>query len=207
MIASVVLWTAIGFLSGSLMFSQWLARAFLRADLRTVGDGNPGTTNVFKAGGKWIGVLAFVLDVLKGAIPVALARYAIGIDGIGLVAVSLAPVLGHAFSPFMRFNGGKAVAVTFGVWMALSFWEVPFLGGVALALWYTCISNSGWAMAMTLASLFVYLLLFGANPLLLVIFALNAVIIMFKYRADLSRSPALRPWISRRLWSSTSPAR
>ena len=59
----------------------------------------------------------------KGALPVALAYYVFGVSGWGLMPVMLAPILGHAYSPFLRFKGGKAIAVTFGVWTALT---VPF---------------------------------------------------------------------------------
>jgi glycerol-3-phosphate acyltransferase PlsY len=204
MTAQVILWAGIGFFCGSLMFSYWLGKLALGRDIRTIGDGNPGTTNVFRAGGKWVGILAFALDALKGAIPVSIAKYLVGIDGVGLVIVSLAPILGHAFSPFLRFQGGKAAAVSLGVWMALTLWEIPFLSGITLAMWYSVTSNSGWAICFTSVTMMIYLLLFDQNPVLYGVMAGNIAILAYKYRADLRQPPALRPWITRRLWSSNS---
>ena len=105
-------WTLIGFLLGSLPFSVWLGKIVLRTDIRRYGDGNPGGTNVIRAGNCGLGMLAIFLDMLKGAVPVALAYYVFKVDGWPLVPVILAPILGHAFSPFLRFRGGKALAST-----------------------------------------------------------------------------------------------
>ncbi len=80
MILQVIVWSLIGFVSGSLMFSYWLGRTVLGQDIRQVGDGNPGSTNVLKVGGWNLGALAFTLDVLKGAVPVAVAKYWVGIE-------------------------------------------------------------------------------------------------------------------------------
>ncbi len=107
----ILLWTALGFLSGSLPFSVWLGKLLTRSDIRRYGDGNPGATNAWRAGGWQIGVPALLLDFLKRALPVGLARFWAGVDGWGLIPIALAPVLGHAFSPFLRFRGGKAIFV------------------------------------------------------------------------------------------------
>ena len=104
---------------GACPFSLWVGKRFLHKDIRDYGDGNPGTVNVFLAGGRKLGGLALILDVGKG-IPFTLIAHAVfqlpqpTVDVIGMCAI-----LGHAFSPFLRFHGGKAVAVTFGVLLAL----------------------------------------------------------------------------------------
>lgn len=206
MIPQIILWSLIAFASGSLMFSYWLGKAALNEDIRQVGDGNPGSTNVLKAGGWKLGALAFVLDTLKGAIPVAIAKYGIGIEGVGLVIVSLMPILGHAFTPFLRGHGGKAVAVSFGVWMALTFWEIPMLGGIALGLWYCVIAISGWAVVFMSLSIGLYLLWFDPNPVLYCVWVGNFTLFLHKYRADLRQKPQLRGWITERLWFSKRSA-
>jgi len=128
-----LLLTILGYLSGSLMFSVWLTR--LRGeDLRAVGDGNPGAFNAFVAGGPMIGSASLLLDVLKGAVPVAAALHLVGTGGWWLPPVILAPVVGHAFPLFERFRGGKALAVTFGVWTGVTTWEVPCVMGAAMAI-------------------------------------------------------------------------
>jgi glycerol-3-phosphate acyltransferase PlsY len=71
----------ISFLLGSLPFSVWLGKLFLRVDVRNVGDGNPGAANVFRSGSKAIGLLALLLDVSKAALPVGFSYYNLGLRG------------------------------------------------------------------------------------------------------------------------------
>ncbi len=101
----------IAFLCGSLPFSVWLGKLFLKVDVRQYGDGNPGAANVFRSGSKAVGLLALMLDVSKAAAPVGLSYYNLGIRGIPMYLIAIAPMLGHVFSPFLRFRGGKAIAV------------------------------------------------------------------------------------------------
>lgn len=192
-----IIWTAIGFLSGSLMLGYWLGRLALKTDVRAVGDGNPGAANVMKAGGWKLGVLAVILDALKGAIPVSIARYLVGLSGVPLVIVALSPIFGHAYSPFLKFRGGKAVAVSFGVWMALTLWEAPTFGGILLGLWFSIVAASGWAVLLVILCLFAYYALTNPDPVMLAVLALNGALLAWKYRADLRGAPGLRPWIRR----------
>jgi acyl phosphate:glycerol-3-phosphate acyltransferase len=110
----------IAFLSGSLPFSVWLGRLLLGVDVRQYGDGNPGAANTFRTGNKLVGVLVLALDVSKAAVPVGLAYFNLGIRGADMALIALAPILGHAFSPFLRFRGGKALATALGVWIGLT---------------------------------------------------------------------------------------
>ncbi|MBN8621452.1 MAG: glycerol-3-phosphate acyltransferase, partial [Anaerolineae bacterium] len=87
----MIVWLVAAFLCGALPFSVWLGRLALRTDIRRYGDGNPGATNVFRAGGKWIGVLAAILDGAKGMLPVLLARFVAGWQGWELAALALMP--------------------------------------------------------------------------------------------------------------------
>ena len=89
------IWFIIGFVYGALPFSVWVGRLALRTDIRTYGDHNPGATNVIRAGGWQWGVLALLLDYFKGAIPVGVAHFFIGLEGVSLAVVAMAPVLGH----------------------------------------------------------------------------------------------------------------
>jgi glycerol-3-phosphate acyltransferase PlsY len=103
----------------SVPFSLLVGRWFLGEDIRGYGDGNPGAFNVFKAGGHKSGYLAVAMDVGKGVPFVLLAHTVFGLPGPALVAVGVGAVLGHAYSPFLQWHGGKAIAVTFGVLLAL----------------------------------------------------------------------------------------
>ncbi len=180
----------------------------LHADIRQVADGNPGASNVLRAGGKASAALALLLDFLKGAIPVGLAYGVAGHQGWGLVPIALAPVLGHAFSPFLHGHGGKGVAVTGGIWCGLTLWEGPTIGGIGLAAATFLFGPNGWAVISAIAGMAAYLLLTPATwnglatrphkPVLLVIAAGNLLIVAWKHRADLSRPAQIRaiykPW-------------
>ncbi|MBK8022399.1 MAG: glycerol-3-phosphate acyltransferase [Chloroflexi bacterium] len=194
-----LIWTVIGFAAGSLMLAYWIGLLALRRDVRDVGDGNPGATNVLKAGGWKLGGLALLLDILKGSIPVAIAKYVVGLSGGPLVIVALAPIFGHAFSPFLRFRGGKAVAVSAGVWMALTLWEIPTFGGILLGVWFSLIAVSGWAVLMMFLCLLAYLLIAHPDPVLIAVMAVNGLLLLWKYRDDLRRFPQPRPWLAKRL--------
>lgn len=197
--AQTLLWTGVGFAAGSLMLAYWLGWLALRRDVRQIGDGNPGATNVLKAGGWKIGALALLLDVLKGAIPVSIAYYIAGLSGVPLALAALAPIFGHAFSPFLGFKGGKAIAVSFGVWMALTLWELPSFGGILLGIWFSLIAVSGWAVLMTFACLIAYLLIAHPDPVLIAVLVVNAALVAWKYRDDLRRFPQPRGWLRARL--------
>jgi glycerol-3-phosphate acyltransferase PlsY len=194
---------ALGFLAGSLPFSVWIGRSFLKRDIRTVGDHNPGATNVLRAGSKPLAALALLLDMAKGALPVG-AAYSGNIGASPwLIAVALAPVLGHAYSPFLRWHGGKAVAVSGGIWTGLTAWEGPTVGGIGLAAGNALFGANGWAVMFSMAAMLLYFLLVppGFNglvarpplPLLVTIWLGNTVILAWTHRADLARAPKLLP--------------
>lgn len=191
---TTVLVTLAAFVAGSLPFSVWIGRRFLQRDIRQYGDGNPGTFNVARAGGvKW-GALAFALDFLKGAVPVWLAHFTLGFDGAALVAVALAPPLGHAFSPFLNFKGGKAIAAIAGVWCGLTMWEAPTIGGLLLGFWFAFVNESGWAVIFTLLSVLAYYLLTNPDPVLLAVWVGHFALLIYKHRSELIHRPTLRGW-------------
>ncbi|MHA6482211.1 glycerol-3-phosphate acyltransferase [Paenibacillus sp. strain BS8-2] len=126
-------WTALCFLSGSLMFSYWIG-LLLNRNVRKVGDGNPGAINLWKTAGPGYGLLGIALDSLKGYIPILLLLQTNAIGGLGLLLPSAAVLLGHMFSPFLRGKGGKAIAVTFGVWSALTGFAATLAYAIILAV-------------------------------------------------------------------------
>lgn len=126
------LWSASFFLCGSMMFSYWLGLA-ARRNLRDVGDGNPGALNLWRSAGVAYGIAGIALDFAKGFVPVACLQAFGAISGYGVAVASLMPILGHAFSPFLRGRGGKAIATTFGVWCGLAF-EGALAYAIILAL-------------------------------------------------------------------------
>jgi glycerol-3-phosphate acyltransferase PlsY len=193
----VVLCAVLGYALGSLPFSAWLVRWRRGSDVRASGDGNPGAANAWKAGGWRIGVLALLLDVAKGAVGPALARWLWGIDGWLLVPVAAAPVLGHATSPWLRFRGGKGIACTFGVWGALTAWLVPTTFGLALTAFLPFQSVAAWTVMFASGITLGVLGVLRAEPALIVAFLLNAAILAWTHRSDLG-SPPRFAWPRRR---------
>lgn len=128
-----IVWTVCAFVSGSFMFSYWLG-LIAKKNLKTVGDGNPGALNLWKAAGYKLGVVGIVLDFLKGYLILLFVLGNEKIQGYSMISIALAPIIGHAFSPFLKGRGGKAIAVTFGVWSALSSFEVSLAFAVVLAI-------------------------------------------------------------------------
>ena len=198
----MLLWTVIGFFAGSLPFSVWIGRVALKKDITTYGDANPGATNVLRAGGRGAAALALLLDILKAAIPVGVAYQVVGIDDWRLVPVAVAPVFGHAFSPFLRFHGGKALATTLGMWIALTLWTIPTIGGFSVLAFSLLVGANGWAVVFAYLVILAYLLIAPtafdflnwqpATSILLAIWAITMLLIIQRHRADLSTPPTLR---------------
>lgn len=184
--------TVLGFVMGALPLAVWLGHTGLKKDIRAYGDHNPGAFNVLRAGGAMWGGLAIILEVTKGALPVGLAAGQLGIEGWGLVACAIAPILGHAFSPFLGFKGGKAIAVTFGVWIGLTIWPLPLLALLMLVFWYFVLTISGWAVLFTFIGMLFYLLSTVAPWEHLTVFWLNLLVILYRHRLDLSQPVRFR---------------
>jgi len=189
----------LGYALGSLPISVWLVRWRRRRDVRATGDGNPGAVNAWKAGGWQIGTAALVLDVAKGAVAPALARWLWGVEGWLLVPVTLMPVLGHATSPWLRFRGGKGIACTFGVWCALTTWLVPTTFGLALTAFLPFQSVAAWTVVFASGITLGVLGVLRAEPALIVAFLLNAALLAWTHRNDLGSPPRFAwPWRRRR---------
>ena len=186
-------WILGAYLCGGIPFSVWLGRLLLGKEIRDYGDGNPGGANVIRAGGKWLGVAVILFDGLKGALPVLLAQRLGQSGDWPLAAIALAAVSGHAFSIFLGFRGGKAVAVTFGIWAGLNGWPILFLLGAILLVAYYLTSVDGWAVMFALCGLLVYLVAIGSAPQVVAVWLGNSLILAWKHRLDLSQRPGFRP--------------
>jgi acyl phosphate:glycerol-3-phosphate acyltransferase len=126
MLVALVTALGLGYLSGSLPWGLWLGRAMRGVDVRTLGSKNLGATNVYRSLGPAVGVPVLLLDIAKGALPTwlvpglaACALFPGGLEWCRL-SVAAAAVLGHMFTVFAGFRGGKGVATSVGVLLALS---------------------------------------------------------------------------------------
>jgi glycerol-3-phosphate acyltransferase PlsY len=120
------------YLIGSLSSAIILCKMAGLPDPRTQGSGNPGATNVLRFGGKKLAIIVLLIDVLKGVLPVLIARY-LELDIVWITATAFAAFLGHLFPLFFQFKGGKGVATALGGFIALS----PLLAGTVVLAWLT----------------------------------------------------------------------
>ena len=173
----------VGYLSGSIPFGLILTKAAGLGDVRSIGSGNIGATNVLRTGNKKIAALTLLLDGLKGAAPVLLLNY-FGGPQAGMIA-GLAAMAGHIFPVWLGFKGGKGVATSLGVLFGL-YWPLGLIFiGVWLALAFTFrISSLAGLATSALSPFWAYLL--GRTDLLLPT-ALIAIAIWIMHRANIGR--------------------
>lgn len=120
-VVALILWAVIGYGLGSIPFGMVLARVMNLGNLREIGSGNIGATNVLRTGSKKAAALTLLLDGGKGAVAVLLARMLAGEDAVQVAG--LAAFIGHCFPVWLGFKGGKGVATFIGLWLALA-WPV-----------------------------------------------------------------------------------
>jgi glycerol-3-phosphate acyltransferase PlsY len=171
------------FVAGSLPFGWWAGR--LRGvDVRAVGSGNTGATNVSRALGRRTGAAVMALDILKGVVPV-LAAHAVGGIGVATLAAAAA-IAGHIFSPFLGFRGGKGVATGCGATLAL----VPLVGVGITAVWIATIALTRYASLASIAAAIAFPTLAFAlgEPWPVRAFAIaGAAVVVWRHRANIAR--------------------
>ena len=181
------------FLCGALPFSVWLGKLFVGLDVRTLGDGNPGAANAFRTGNRLVGLFSLLLDVSKAAAPVGLAYFNLGLRGLPMFFIAIAPLLGHVFSPFLGFRGGKGLSTALGIWIGLTIWKASLAAVIAAAIGIAFLTPPGWAVMLALAGILVSLMFWLPDPLLLAVLGCQTLILAWTHRADLSHWPLLRP--------------
>ncbi len=175
-----------GYLLGSVSFALWLVRWRTGSDIRTVGSGNAGATNVLRAHGKGLAVAVAVLDIGKGTAAVLLVRL-VTADPRYAAAAGLTAVLGHVFPLFSGFRGGKGVATAVGAFLALA----PLATVICLTVFLLIVAVSRY---VSLGSVVAIVLLPPAAGLLshapravVVAAAATALVVVFKHVDNLKR--------------------
>ncbi|MDO6728397.1 glycerol-3-phosphate 1-O-acyltransferase PlsY [Marinovum sp. 2_MG-2023] len=182
-LGGLILWAVLGYLLGSIPFGIVIARALGLGDLRQIGSGNIGATNVLRTGNKPAALATLILDSFKGAAAVLIARALAAEDAAQLAG--LCAFLGHCFPIWLRFKGGKGVATFLGLLLGLAF---P-VGLAACATWalgaaLTRISSASALLAAALAP--VWALMLGYSTIW-VLCAVLAVIVFIRHHANISR--------------------
>jgi len=178
---------AVGYLMGSIPFGLLLTKAAGLGDVRAIGSGNIGATNVLRTGNKAAAAATLVLDGAKGAVAVLLARWIAGAEDAAQVA-ALTSFLGHLYPVWLGFKGGKGVATFLGTLIALA-WPVglaacaTWLAGAAL----TRISSAAALLAAAFTPLWLWT--FGQGRLLLLVLVLT-ILVYVRHGANLARIKA-----------------
>ena len=173
----------IGYLLGSIPFGLILTRLAGTPDLRSIGSGNIGATNVLRTGRKGLAAATLICDMLKGTIAVLIAGHYGGADAAMLAA--LGAFLGHLFPVWLGFRGGKGVAVYIGVLIGL-FWPAAVLFCV---LWIATAAISRYSSLSALVASFVtpiFLWWFG-HLALASLFAVLTLLLFYMHRANIAR--------------------
>lgn len=177
-----ILALALGYLLGSVPFGLILTRAFGAGDLRSIGSGSIGATNVLRTGHKGLAAATLLFDAAKGFLAVWIAARWLP-DCIGFAAVGA--ILGHCFPVWLKFNGGKGFATAAGVCLALS-WQVLL---AAAAIWAAVLALTRISSASSMVSVLGALVAawwLGLTTLVPV-FAVIAVIVIFQHRSNIAR--------------------
>jgi glycerol-3-phosphate acyltransferase PlsY len=173
------------FLVGSIPFGLIVGRAFYGSDIRGAGSGNIGAANALRTYGRGAGIAVLILDALKGALPTAIELHLAG-DGAGATA-ALFTVLGHCYSPWLRYRGGKGVATWLGALCALS-----GLAGLTFAVvWLAVVARARVAslgsLVATIVSAVVLLLAYPRIGAIALAVVLVTIVIVLKHRPNIAR--------------------
>jgi acyl phosphate:glycerol-3-phosphate acyltransferase len=179
----LILWAVIGYLLGSIPFGMVLTRIMGLGNLREIGSGNIGATNVLRTGNKTAAALTLLLDGGKGAVAVLLARWLAGEDAAQLAA--LAAMIGHCYPVWLRFQGGKGVATFIGLILALA-WPVGLAVCVTWLIVAASTRMSSFAALAAAAVSTLWMVLLGAGEALFLGAALT-LLIFWRHRSNIAR--------------------
>ena len=182
MTREMLLALALGYLFGSIPFGLVLTRVAGKGDIRDIGSGNIGATNVLRTGSKWLAALTLVLDCLKATAAILLAERLLGDETAAFAATGA--LIGHLYPVWLKFRGGKGVATFLGILIAL----LPTAAGVYAAIWILLlltlrISSVAGMTAAASAPIAAAILHSSLLPMLLGF----AVLVLWKHRENIAR--------------------
>ncbi|MBH1974554.1 MAG: glycerol-3-phosphate 1-O-acyltransferase PlsY [Rhodobacteraceae bacterium] len=176
----------LAYLLGSIPFGIVITRIMGLGDLRSIGSGNIGATNVLRTGNKRAAAATLLLDAAKGGVAVLIARYAFGEDAAQLAG--LAAFLGHLFPVWLGFKGGKGVATFLGILLTLA-WPVGLAACATWAVTAAVFRISSLAALVAAATSVVWLIVFNQGRMVVLVFILT-VLIYVRHWANIQRLKA-----------------
>lgn len=184
----------IAYLLGAIPWALIVGRRFFGIDPREHGSGNLGATNVLRLFGVRAGALTMLLDAAKGALAVVIARWVVPPEAFGqatsdwvAVAAMMAAVVGHSYSPYIGFRGGKGVATSAGALFVLTpaSFVIELFVFIAIVLVFRMVSLGSVLIAVTYPAL-VYRF-YPDRPALIIVISLLAVLVIWRHRSNISR--------------------
>ncbi|MGR3636414.1 MAG: glycerol-3-phosphate 1-O-acyltransferase PlsY [Shimia sp.] len=182
----LLLWAVLGYLMGSIPFGMVLARVMGLGDLRDIGSGNIGATNVLRTGSKKAAVLTLLLDGGKGAVAVLLARALAGEDAAQLAG--LLAFIGHCYPVWLKFKGGKGVATFLGLMLALA-WPVGIACCLSWLLGAAMSRISSFAALFAAGTSMIWMVVLGHDSAFLLGVVLT-LIVFWRHRDNIRRMRA-----------------
>ena len=178
----LILVISISYLMGSIPFGLILTKIFLKKDIRKVGSGNIGATNVLRAGNKAIGYLTLILDVIKAVIPVLYIK----INFPELIYISsLSVFIGHVFPVWLKFNGGKGVATYVGILFSINYiLGIVFVFSWLIIFFISKYSSLGSILSSIIIPIFIF---FNSSYENEYFFIIMFVLILFTHRENVKR--------------------
>lgn len=172
------------YIIGSIPFGFMLTKLFSKQDIREIGSGNIGATNVLRTGNKLLALLTLLFDASKGALAIFFLPLVLPY-GATPIAIGLLAIIGHCFPIWLKFKGGKGVATTLGVLLA----AVPFAGLAACGVWLAAafafkISSLAALIAIGSAPIVVFFIYGGAPA---VVCALIAALVFWRHKENIQR--------------------
>ena len=181
----IILYLIFSYFCGAIPFSYIITKKFKNIDIRQYGSKNPGATNVFRSVSKPLGILTFLLDCLKGFVPVSLAYY-LNNSLYFVLAVALCTLIGHIFTVFLNFKGGKGVAVGCGFFLAIN----PLATIVCLLIFVIVVAISKYVSLGSIAAaimLPINLFLFNSEQELIVFSTIIVIIVIIRHISNIKR--------------------
>ena len=185
-----LIFAVVAYIFGSLPCGVWLGKGTKNIDIREHGSKNSGATNAYRILGPKYGIMVLILDALKGYIPLYIASL-FGVDGIYIIVLGLIAILGHTFSFFLHFKGGKGVATSLGVFLFL----MPKVVGVLVLVFILVVGISKYISlgSVVCAGLLPVLAYFmpvrdtATRTPLVLISLLVGVFVIYKHKANIQR--------------------
>ena len=182
----LVVYLILSYLCGAIPFGFIIAKIFKHVDIRTIGSGNPGATNVYRTISKPLGILTLILDMLKGFIPV----YFVFLLGPSfqwmVISVAFVTIIGHTFTIFLKFKGGKGVATACGAFLAINPLAVLicFIAFVIVLAIFRYVSLASIIAALMLP---ISLYIFNSLPDIVVFSGLISLLVIVRHISNIKR--------------------